>query len=118
MLSLFLQQEINHEKQKTSASLRKRCQIEVLNKIGLSQKAVATQVGVNQSTISRELNRNRGKRGCRCQQAQRMAEDRRKAAVKPTKMTPELIALVEARLRIKWSPEQISGWLLVTKNIW
>jgi transposase, IS30 family len=94
-----------------------RCQIEALNKIGLSQKAIATQVGVNQSTISRELNRNRGKRGYRCQQAQRMAEDRRKAAVKPTKMTPELIALVEAKLRIKWSPEQISGWLLVTKNI-
>lgn len=26
-------------------------------------------------------------------------------------MTPELIAIIEAKLRLQWSPEQISGWL-------
>ncbi|MFT6255942.1 MAG: IS30 family transposase [Cellvibrionaceae bacterium] len=36
---------------------------------------------------------------------------RRLAATKATKMTPELILLIEGKLDDKWSPEQISGWL-------
>jgi IS30 family transposase len=31
-------------------------------------------------------------------------------------MTAEMITLVEDKIRIKWSPEQISGWLRVTIN--
>ena len=27
-------------------------------------------------------------------------------------MTPKLIPTIESKLRIEWSPEQISGWLL------
>ena len=34
-----------------------------LNKIGMSQVQIALQLGVHQSTISRELKRNIGKRG-------------------------------------------------------
>ena len=37
---------------------------------------------------------------------------RRKEACKPSKMTPEMIATIESKLRIQWSPEQVSGWLL------
>jgi len=33
-------------------------------------------------------------------------------AVKSIKMTPEMIKLIDSKLRLKWSPEQISGWLL------
>ena len=32
--------------------------------------------------------------------------------VKCTKMTPEMVAVIEHRIRREWSPEQISGWLL------
>ena len=94
-----------------------RCHIEALKKIGLSQTAIAKEIGVHQSTISRELTRNTGARGYRSKQAHRMAESRRKEASKPTKMTPEIIALIESKLRLKWSPEQISGWLLMEQDI-
>ena len=88
-----------------------RCQIEVLNKRGESQTAIATAVGASQSAISRELKRNTGLRGYRHKQAQRRATARRQRAGKLIKMTPQVIELVEGKLALKWSPEQISGWL-------
>ncbi len=94
-----------------------RCQIEALNKSGIKQQAIASVVGVSQSSISRELSRNSGLRGYRHRQAQRKAEDRRKETHKPHKMTAELIDIVEDCLYQKWSPEQISGWLLDTEDI-
>jgi transposase, IS30 family len=90
-----------------------RCQIEILKKSGLSQQLIAKAVEANQSTISRELRRNMGERGYRHKQAHSKACDRRLQALKPTKMTTSLIALIDEKLREQWSPEQISGWLLV-----
>lgn len=58
-----------------------RCQIEVLKKIGLKQEDIADAVGVSQSTISRELNRNTGLRGYRHKQAQAKADERRRRVV-------------------------------------
>ena len=69
------------------------------------------------STICRKLKRNTGKRGYRLKQAQRKSETRRKRAVKPLKMTLAVIALVEAKLGINWSPEQVSGWLKQEQGI-
>jgi len=89
-----------------------RCQIYALKKSDMSQQDIADTIGVSQPTISRELRRNTGERGYRYKQAQQMSEDRRTRAVKASKMTPEMIQLVESKLRLKWSPEQISGWLL------
>lgn len=89
-----------------------RCQISALKKSVFSQKEIAAIVGTTQSTVSRELSRNTGDRGYRHKQAQEKTEQRRKSAVKPTKMTPKMIATIESKLRIEWSPEQISGWLL------
>ena len=94
-----------------------RCQIEALKKSGISQQAIATLIGVNQSTVSRELSRNTGLRGYRHNQAQRKSIERRQNTVKPHKMTPELIDEIDDKLLLKWSPEQISGWLLVNQNI-
>lgn len=89
-----------------------RCQISALKKSGSTQREVAQIIGVSQSTVSRELARNTGDRGYRHKQAQEKAMRRREDSVKPTKMIPEMIALIEVKLRIEWSPEQISGWLL------
>jgi IS30 family transposase len=66
---------------------------------------------VSASTISRELQRNQGKKGYRPKQAQIKADNRKKQVVKALKMTPALILLIEARIRLDWSPEQISGQL-------
>jgi IS30 family transposase len=94
-----------------------RCQIEALNKSGIKQQTIASVVGVSQSSISRELSRNSGLRGYRHRQAQQKAERRRKETHKSHKMTAELIDIVEDCLYQKWSPEQISGWLLDTEGI-
>jgi len=93
-----------------------RCQISALKKSGCSQREIADIIDVCQSTVSRELARNTGSRGYRHKQAQTMTEQRRSEAVKVTKMTPAMIATVEAKLRVEWSPEQISGWLLTERE--
>lgn len=59
-----------------------RCQIYALNKTGMSQNLIAKQLCVNQSTISRELARNTGKRGYRIKQAQGLSDKRRLSACK------------------------------------
>ena len=89
-----------------------RCQIYALKKRGDSQREMAEWLGVNQSTISRELARNCGKRGYRYKQAQVKADRRRREAVSPSKMTTEMIGLIEEKIREDWSPEQVSGWLV------
>ena len=84
-----------------------RYQIEILKKAGKNQKEMAALLGVSESTISRELKRNQGKKGYRPKQAQIKADNRKKQAVKALKMTPALILLI----RLDWSPVQISGQL-------
>ena len=89
-----------------------RCQIEALKKSGFTQSQIGVMVDVSQSTISRELARNTGDRGYRHKQAQRRADSRRLSAAKAQKMTPAMISVIVDRLKEKWSPEQIAGWLL------
>lgn len=99
-------------KQYSQLTYEQRCQISVLKKRGYSQKEIAETVSVSQPTVSRELARNSGEKGYRHKQAQEKAVQRRKEAAKPTKMTPDMIITIESKLRLEWSPEQISGWLL------
>jgi IS30 family transposase len=94
-----------------------RYQIEILKKAGKHQKDIADLVNVSPSTICRELKRNTGKRGYRPKQAQLKTENRRKLTAKPLKMTPVAIDLIDAKIRIHWSPEQISGWLKQEQGI-
>ena len=88
-----------------------RCQIYALKKTGMSQQQIADIIGVSQSTISRELSRNTGERGYRHQQAQRKRDTRSAEAAKAIKMTHDMLGIIALKLREKWSPEQISGWL-------
>jgi IS30 family transposase len=94
-----------------------RCQIYTLKKTGFSQRRIASEIGVSQSTVSRELSRNSGDRGYRYKQAQRKATERRESACKATKMTILMTGLIESKLRLDWSPEQISGWLKIERGI-
>ena len=88
-----------------------RYHIKAQKDVGKSVAKIAKKIGCDKSTISRELRRNRGRRGYRPKQAHWMARDRWEGAEKAIKMTPKLIRVVEGRLRQKWSPEQISGRL-------
>jgi len=89
-----------------------RCQLYTLKGNGESTKNIAITLGVHRSSIYRELNRNSGQRGYRYQQAHEKASERKSFSAKNNlKMTPKLIATIDVKLKLQWSPEQISGWL-------
>ena len=90
-----------------------RCQIFSLRKRDFSCRQIALDLDVSHSTISRELRRNRGERGYRHKLAHRKSLARRHRKVR--KMRGELRQIVLEKLRLKWSPEQISGWLALHK---
>lgn len=90
-----------------------RYQIAALLAAGFNQSYIAAQLSRDKSTISREISRNKGPRSYQPKQANDKALQRRKTAYKAVKMTSELITFVESKLREEWSPDQISGWLLI-----
>ena len=94
----------------TQLTQYERYQIYALKKMGHCQSEIARCLGAHKSTISRELGRNRGQRGYRPKQAQRKAMQRRMQKVQ-SRIAAGTWALVEEKLRLDWSPEQISGWL-------
>jgi IS30 family transposase len=55
-----------------------RYQIYMLKKMGHQQTEIAKFIGVDKSTISRELKHNQGQRGYRPKQAHNLAMNRRK----------------------------------------
>lgn len=89
-----------------------RSQIYVLKAIPTPQNKIAEMIGVSPSSVCRELKRNTGQRGYRFKQANDMSRERRsKISQTPKKMNSELIALIEKKLELDWSPEQIAGRL-------
>jgi IS30 family transposase len=92
----------------TQLTETQRYQIDALRKEGLSQKAMALNIGVYPSTISRELKRNKGLRGYRPAQAQRKAMERHRKKPKAIRLGSEQIGYIEKYITQEWSPEQIS----------
>lgn len=90
-----------------------RIEIYAMKQAGKTQRNIARRLGVNPSTISRELTRNTGGRGYRPKQAHCLAIGRRGYARKALKMTPKTIAYIERKLRQEHSPEQIAGRMKV-----
>ncbi len=89
-----------------------RCQIYALRTQRNVQQSIAALLEVSQNTVSRELDRNCGKRGYRFKQAEAKAQARQMVRTKPRKLTAGLRRKIETKLRqARWSPEQISGWL-------
>ena len=89
----------------------KRCQLYTLMKRGDSIALIAKELQVDRSTIHREIKRNRGKRGYRYNQAQEKALNRQTSNTHKRKMNIAMTAIIEEKLSLQWSPEQISGWL-------
>jgi IS30 family transposase len=79
---------------------------------GESCRQLAARLGRAPSTVSRELARNGGRHRYRAQAADAAAFGRaqRPKAAKLV-LEPRLRAVVEAKLALRWSPEQIAGWL-------
>ena len=79
---------------------------------GQSCRQLAARLGRAPSTVSRELARNGGCYTYRAQAAD-AAAFRRAQRPKAAKLLlePRLRAVVEAKLALRWSPEQIAGWL-------
>ena len=75
-------------------------------------RQIAARLGRAPSTVSRELARNGGRHRYRAQAAD-TAAFRRAQRPKPAKLVtqPQLRAVVEAKLALRWSPQQIAGWL-------
>ena len=93
-----------------------RNQIYALLQEDVSQCRIAMIMERDSSTIGREIRRNRGQRGYRPKQAQRKAQERRHIP-RNFKMTPEVVAHIEEKLHEEYSPEQISGTMLVSIGV-
>ena len=78
----------------------------------MSIRAIARQLNRSPSTISREVNRNNGRRSYKAINADRKAWRLAKRP-KPCALSInlELREVVIEKLQLNWSPEQISGWL-------
>ena len=79
---------------------------------GWSLRQISRHLGRAPSTISREVQRNGGRRSYRAEQAER-ATWRRARRPKPCKLAlqPRLRRIVAEKLQRAWSPQQIAGWL-------
>mgnify|MGYP000685824955 CR=1 FL=1 len=97
----------------TQLTQEQRYQISILMKAEHKQTEIANLLGIHKSTISRELQRNTGKRGYRPKQAQTRCLERRLLKVK-SRIPASTWRLVKSLIRKDWSPEQVSGRL---KNI-
>jgi IS30 family transposase len=104
-------------------TLDERYQIQALHKQRLPAAAIARQLGRHRSTVTRELARNSQCPADRpgfyaAYMAQQMCAERRKEKCrKQRRIQHELQQLVEQKLRLAWSPEQVSGRLWLEQRI-
>ncbi|MFK8289217.1 IS30 family transposase [Capnocytophaga canimorsus] len=93
-------------------TLEQRYEIKAYLKCNKSQKFIAQQMGVSESTISRELKRNKLKRGgYNHQNAQQQANIRKERFAVNRKFASKVAAFVEEKIkREQWSPQQIVGY--------
>ena len=85
-----------------------RIEIYAMKQAGKTPAHSAFRLGVDRSTIYRELERNSGRRGYRPGQAHQKALLRRYDARKAVKMTPETIDYIEQKIKIDHAPEQVA----------
>ncbi len=103
---------VPRKRHRRSLSLAEREEISRGIVAGLSVRAIAINLERAPSTISREINRNGGCSQYRAAKADQDAWDR---ALRPKAcklvLNRNLSAAVELKLKRKWSPQQIAGWL-------
>jgi len=96
----------------THLTQEQRYQIYALMKAGFNRTQIAAEISVHKSSVSREVRRNRGQRGYRPKQAHELASTRQQQRVAP-RIEPQTWQQIEMLLSQEWSPEQISGRLVL-----
>ncbi len=90
-----------------------RIELSLMTRLGYSQRAVALVLGVNPSTVCRELARNKKQNGSYHAGVARLLTTNRRltANQRLRKLLGNTILeqVVESKLRLHWSPEQIAG---------
>lgn len=96
-------------------TVERRYQISALLQRGSTQKQIAGIVGVSESTISRELSRNKAKRGkYSAARAQMLADERKERFKRKRSFSSSMQRFIDKKLREEqWSPEQINGYCKV-----
>lgn len=93
-----------------------RIEIGILLKSKVGKKEIARLVGIDRSTLFRELRRNSGKqRNYTAHRAQRQAVDRKIRFKRHRKFTKEMQQFVVEKLNEEWSPEQIAGYCKINR---
>ncbi len=96
------------KKHYTHISKKERALIEKMTRDGKSTRFIAQRLDRCPSTISREIQRNRGKRGYRHQQAHQISKERQQQRSRYGVLTDEVKAQTQVLLKEDWSPEQIA----------
>ena len=88
-----------------------RYAISLMLKEKKTQKEIADAIGVNKSTVCREIQRNSSRKGYSYILAQESAEIRKERLKEPRKLNMEVRQRIEKLMREEdWSPCQIEGW--------
>ena len=100
------------KRRQQALSLSEREEISRSIVANLSIRTIAIQLERSPSTISREINRNGG---CQCYRAAKAEQNALDRALRPKAcklvLNRQLSAVVGVKLKRKWSPQQIAGWL-------
>lgn len=95
-------------------SQNERYQIFCLMKEGLNCTEIAKNLGRSTSTISREIVRNKGGRGYRPKQADRLAQERSVGSRNARRIEPDVLKAAFDRIAEQLSPEQVAAELPIS----
>lgn len=104
----------NRHRSSRALSVSEREEISRGMAAGVSMRQIAAAIERSPSTVSREIARHGGPGGYRAAEAESRAWDHARRP-KPCLLArhDRLQRVVESKLQLDWSPEQISGWLKV-----
>lgn len=83
--------------------------IECMLKTNRPRKEIVLAIGISESTLSREINRNSKPRCYNAKYAQILADERQKEQHVKTKLTEDMLNYITRKLKLYWSPDQIVG---------
>jgi len=84
--------------------------IEVMLKTKITKKEIYESLGISVCTFYRELKRNSKSRSYDAKHAQMLADERKREQHMKTYFTSSMQQLIDLKLQLYWSPEQIKGW--------
>lgn len=91
-------------------TLKQRYQIQALLDAGHKKSFIAQALQIHKSIITRELQRNIGKGNYKAEQAQILSDQRRSDALKHKKFDGRIKKIIEQKIQLEWSPEEITGY--------